>query len=250
MGTTLPSRSLPDAALPDYMPDVWRGRQVNRDIPTLSSGHEKLDRHLPGDGWPLGALTELLTETSGNGEFSLLLPALAAITSKRRWVVLLDPPWVPYAPAMCGHGVALEHVMLIRTQTAEESLWACEQALRGVRGGAVLAWLDDPGFARLRRLQLAARAGHKLAFLFRPMSVTSQASPAALRLQVKGHNTDISISILKCRGKRSGEHIKIRRPQQTPGLAALAEAMPDKRSLLPLPAIAPAEELRLDNQTH
>ena len=71
--------------------------------------------------------------------------------------------------------------MLIRTRTAEESLWACEQALRGVRGGAVLAWQEDPGFARLRRLQLAARAGHKAAFLFRPMLAARQASPAALR---------------------------------------------------------------------
>ena len=255
MGAILPPKpGLPDAALPDYMlnhmPGVWRGRQVSRDIPVLSSGYEKLDRHLPGKGWPLGALTELLTETSGSGEFSLLLPALAAMTSKRRWVVLLDPPWVPYPPAMRGHGVALEHVMLIRTRTVEESLWACEQALRGVRGGAVLAWQNDPGFARLRRLQLAARAGHKSAFLFRPMAATQQASPAALRLQLSGHDTDICISILKCRGKRSSEVIKIRRTQHTPGFAALTEAMPDKRSLLSLPVNVPAEELHLDSRTH
>ncbi len=205
--------ALPDRALPDYLPDVWRGRQISRDIPVLPSGHPKLDRHLPGKGWPLGALTELLTEASGSGEFSLLLPALAAISSKRRWVILIDPPWVPYPPAMYGHGVALDRVMLIRTRTAEESLWACEQALRGVRGGAVLAWQEDPGFARLRRLQLAAKAGHKSAFLFRPMTASGQASPAALRLQIRAQDTDISVSILKCRGKRHHQPIKIRRTQ-------------------------------------
>ncbi len=239
----------PDALLPDYMPDVWRGCQVHRDIPALSSGYAKLDRHLPGKGWPLGALTELLTETSGNGEFSLLLPALAAMTSKRRWVMLLDPPWVPYPPAMLGHGVALERVMLIRTRNVEESLWACEQALRGVRGGAVLAWLEDPGFARLRRLQLAAKAGHKAAFLFRPMVAAQQASPAALRLQVRTQHknairADISISILKCRGRRTSQAIKIRRTQQLPGFAPLSEAIQGSSPSVAVSVTAPSEELR------
>ena len=209
--------ALANPVLADYGPDIWRGRQLRRNIPALSSGHAKLDRHLPGHGWPLGALTELLLETPGAGELSLLLPCLAAITAKRRWVMLLDPPWVPYPPAMHGHGVALDRVMLIRTRTAGESLWACEQALRGVRGGAVLAWQEDPGFARLRRLQLAAKTGRKAAFLFRPMAAASQASPAALRLQVQAHEADTSISILKCRGKRTSEKIRIRRPQQLPG---------------------------------
>ena len=148
--------ALANPVLADYGPDIWRGRQLRRNIPALSSGHAKLDRHLPGHGWPLGALTELLLETPGAGELSLLLPCLAAITAKRRWVMLLDPPWVPYPPAMHGHGVALDRVMLIRTRTAGESLWACEQALRGVRGGAVLAWQEDPGFARLADGKFAA----------------------------------------------------------------------------------------------
>jgi protein ImuA len=203
--------ALPGPVSASYGPDVWRGHQAQRDIPTLPSGHEKLDRHLPGKGWPLGALTELLTGTAGSGEFSLLLPTLAAIGSQRGWVMMIDPPWVPYPPAMHGHGLALDRLMLIRTRTQKESLWACEQALRGVRGGAILAWQDDPGFARLRRLQLAAKAGHKAAFLFRPISASRQASPAALRLQIHAQEADIQISILKCRGHRHMENIHIRR---------------------------------------
>lgn len=244
--------SLPEftPGAPNYGPDVWRGRQVRRNIPVLSSGHAKLDRHLPGQGWPLGALTELLSETPGAGEFSLLLPALAAITAQGRWLMLLDPPWVPYPPAMHGHGVALERVMLIRTRSNEESLWACEQALRGVRGGAVLAWFDDPGFARLRRLQLAAKAGHKAAFLFRPMTATRQASPAALRLQVKAHEGGIRVSILKCRGANSHETISIRRPQQLPGYAALSGPVPESNPPVPESIPETTEEHRNDIPTH
>ncbi|MFT5140316.1 MAG: protein ImuA [Lysobacterales bacterium] len=232
------------------MPDVWRGHQINRNIPVLASGHARLDRHLPGGGWPLGALTELLTETSGNGEFSLLLPTLAMMTSKRRWVMLIDPPWVPYPPAMHGHGVALDRVMLIRTRTVKESLWASEQALRGVRGGAVLFWQEDPGFARLRRLQLAAKAGHKAAFLFRPMTSSQQASPAALRLQVRAHEADINISILKCRGKRTSKQIRIRRSQQLPGFAALSKAIAESKSQSPASPPSRLEDPHIENHTH
>ena len=201
-----------------YMPDVWRGCQLSRGIPAVSTGHAKLDRYLPGRGWPLGFLTELLAETPGTGEFSLLLPVLAGATSKGQWVVLVDPPWVPYPPAMRGHGVALERVMLIRTDTVQESLWACEQALRGVHGGAVLAWQENPGFTRLRRLQLAAKAGRKAAFIFRPPPAARQSSPAVLRLQLGAEMGGIRIRVLKCRGHRPAGSLLIRRSQCLPGM--------------------------------
>jgi len=202
------------------VPDVWSGRRARRDIPALSTGHARLDRCLPGRGWPLGALTELLARTPGAGEFSLLLPSLAGVTARGQWVALIDPPWVPYPPAMRGHGIALERVMLIRTRSRGESLWACEQALRGVRGGAVLVWQEDPGFTRLRRLQLAAKAGHKTAFVFRPPAAAEQSSPAALRLQLDADPEGTRITVLKCRGRRPAGPLVVRRSRHLPGMAA------------------------------
>lgn len=231
MGAALP-------VSPDSMPDVWRGRRARRDVPALSTGHAKLDRRLPGLGWPLGAVTELFAEPPGAGEFSLLLPALASMSSRGQWVVLVDPPWIPYPPAMRGHGVALEHVLLVRTRTAEESLWACEQALRGVRGGAVLAWQPDPGFTRLRRLQLAAKAGHKIAFVFRPLNAAIAPSPAMLRLQVTADQAGSRIRILKCRGRQPSRSLLISGTPHFPGMQALAAAAGDgaQASLPPVPA--------------
>jgi cell division inhibitor SulA/protein ImuA len=180
-----------------------------------------LDRHLPGGGWPLGALSELLTQTSGGGEFSVLLPALASLTGRGQWVALVDPPWIPYPPAMQGHGVRLDHLMLIRTHNPQESLWACEQVLRGMGGGAVLAWQENPGFARLRRLQLAARSGHKAAFLFRPLQAGRQPSPAALRLELEVDTHGTRITVLKCQGHRPTGTLLVRRPACLPGAAHL-----------------------------
>lgn len=222
--------------------EVWRGRRHRSNMAVVPTGHARLDRQLPGNGWPLGALTELLTDTPGNGELSLLFPLLADVTARGQWAVLVDPPWVPYPPAIHGHGIALERVLLVRTHTPQESLWACEQALRGVRGGAVLAWQDNPGFTRLRRLQLAAKAGHKAAFLFRPVSAARHTTPAALRLQLDA-DADASgtrITLLKGRGLQPGSSVLIPRDPHVPGgtitlVTGIPQAIPDPLQLNPQP---------------
>ncbi|MCJ7814890.1 MAG: translesion DNA synthesis-associated protein ImuA, partial [Xanthomonadales bacterium] len=155
----------------DSTPLLWKGRQTSHHGQhALPSGHANLDTHLPGRGWPLGAISELISLNPGLGEFRLLFPALANLGRQGQWVILVDPPWIPYPAALRGHGLLLERLLLVRTRGGRETLWACEQALRNGRGGAVLAWPEQIGFARLRRLQMAAESSAKLAFLFRPES--------------------------------------------------------------------------------
>jgi len=191
---------------------LWRGREPNRSQRALATGHKLLDARLPGGGWPVGAVTELITGQPGLGEFSLLFPALSQLSGNGHWLILIDPPWIPYPAALHGHGLALERLLLIRTGNRRESLWACEQALHGSQGGAVLAWPEQAGFARLRRLQLAAEAGAKLAFLFQPQQALDAASPAALRLYLQSDEAGTRIDILKCRGTRPGEPTWIAHP--------------------------------------
>jgi len=191
---------------------LWRGREPNRRQRTLATGHKLLDTRLPGGGWPVGAITELIADQPGLGEFSLLFPVLSQLDSSGQWLILIDPPWIPCPAALHGHGLSLERLLLVRTGNARESLWACEQALRGSQGGAVLAWPEQAGFARLRRLQLAAEAGAKLAFLFLPQQALASASPAALRLHLQGDERGLRIDVLKCRGNRPGEPVRIMRP--------------------------------------
>ena len=186
-------------------PRLWRGWESDRNQRTLHTGHTRLDARLPGNGWPVGAVTELITNQPGLGEFSLLFPALSEISRNGQWLILVDPPWIPYPAALHGRGLALERLLLVRTTSTKESLWACEQALHGSQGGAVLAWPQQAGFARLRRLQLAAEANAKLAFLFRPEKSMTSASPAALRMHLQGDKHGTRIDILKCRGSQPGK---------------------------------------------
>lgn len=201
-------------------PLLWQGSRNLSRTPTLPTGHRRLDRTLSGGGWPLGALTELLVAREGVGEISLLLPTLARVSREGGWTVLVDPPWTPYPPALHGQGLDLARLLVVSTRDAKESLWACEQALRGVRGGVVLSWLDGgrhkAGFPHLRRLQLAARNGHKAAFLFRPARVAGQSTPAALRLHLDADERHQHLTVLKCRGTHQGTRLRLRRPHAEP----------------------------------
>lgn len=194
-------------------PLLWRGKQVSHHIVTLGTGYASLDKALPGNGWPRGAITELLMDTVACGELSLLLPALAQLSQAKQWISMIDPPWIPYPSALHGRGLALEKLLLVHTKDRAESLWACEQVVRGISGGAMLAWPDALSFSEMRRLQLAAERTQKTIFLFQDGKAANASSPAALRLQLTADDGDLQIRVLKCRGQRPVSSIRIRRSQ-------------------------------------
>ncbi len=198
-------------------PQLWKGRRANHTQRTLATGNAGLDARLPGCGWPLGAVSELICAKPGLGELGLLLPTLARMSEQGQWIIMIDPPWIPYPASLHGHGLSLKQLLLVRTRQEKESLWACEQALSNGRSGAVLAWPERISFTRLRRLQLAAGSSGKLAFLFRPKHALTAASPAALRLQLEpGGRHGTRINVLKCRGKRPPESAWIPSPYAWP----------------------------------
>jgi hypothetical protein len=201
-------------------PDVWRGATFAR-VVAEPSGHPTLDAHLPGGGWPVGALTELLLETEGIGELGLVMPWLGRLTRAGGRVALIDPPHLPFAPALAEAGLVLPRTLVVRPQSAEGGLWALEQTLRNGSCGAVIGWhgfagegraieargtvlsRSDLGIAELKRLQLAAESGRTTALLFRPATVATQPSTAALRMKLSaGRNGQLQIDLMKARGGR------------------------------------------------
>jgi protein ImuA len=162
---------------------VWQGDQLahasERSVP---SGHAVLDAQLPGAGWPAGSLTELLVEQGGVGEMRLVAPALRALTAQAgRHVLLVAPPWRPYACALKTWGLALERVIWVRA-AEDEAAWVAEQALKQEGMGAVLLWQTKARADAVRRLQVAAQDSQALAFLVRPLAARNQSSPAPLRM--------------------------------------------------------------------
>jgi len=195
-------------------PRVWRGQGGGQQWQGLESGYPKLDRHLPGGGWPLHALTEILLGQYGMGELQLLMPALSRLSrsepqsdrsteaGEAGWITWINPPFEPYPPALLQWGVNLARVLLVRPKTADEALWAAEQALSSGNCAAVLLWSNALDDTASRRLQLAAEKGCSWAIAFRSLKARTQSSAAALRLELMAGTDGTDVSILKSRGGR------------------------------------------------
>ena len=191
-------------------PRLWRGRNPAQGMAGLASGYERLDRHLPGGGWPQHALTEILTEHYGIGELRLLMPALAALStadnsagfSEPGWIAWVAPPFQPYPPALQQWGIDLSHMLIVRPKTDKEVLWSAEQALSSGTCAAVLLWPEQLDDQSSRRLQLAAEKGNSWAIAFRPLTARSEPSAAALRIELQVNASGTRLSIVKSRGGR------------------------------------------------
>lgn len=190
----------PPPSLQDLLhhPRIWRGLSP-ASLGDQRTGFAALDRQLPGRGWPRGGLIELLAARPGSGELRLLQPVLRA--EAQCWI---QPPHIPYAPALGRAGIPLERLLLIRPRSEDEALWAATRVLRSGVYPQVLAWLSTHCMTALRRLQLAAEVGGTRLFLFRPVAALRQPSPAVLRLYLEPAHQGLYIRILKCRGGQPG----------------------------------------------
>ena len=202
-----------------------------RELPThqiadagIGTGFPALDDLLADGGWPIGGLVELLCEDCGIGELRLLSPALATLTTDKRSIAWINPPHLPYAPALQAAGIDPARVLLVRAKDHAETLWAFEQSSKSGACSAVLGWLEPSAgehprseaagrgiaprmkeprlrFTEIRRLQFAAKQGRTWANLFRPIGASGEASAAELRLRLGPLSEDrLNVDIVKRRG--------------------------------------------------
>lgn len=232
----------------DQRPDLWRGRGLSTTLPAgVPTGFAALDEALPWRGWPPHSLSEVLTAQPGVG-LGLLLPMLIRLSRRevqesRRWLLLVDPPFIPYAPALAAQGLELEQFLVV--QGGADGFWAMEQGLRSGDCAVVVGWASGinrdgraggagpraqgsprPGPERrrrgsgadrpsvLRRLQLAADAGDTPMVLLREIAAAERPSPAALRIVAATLPEGLELRLLKLRGARAGARLVLRAADQ------------------------------------
>lgn len=233
-GGTVPGRAELLAQPTRLHPGLWRAQgwgTSGAHAGALPSGFAALDAELPGGGWPVRVLTELLLPEPGIGEIRLLAPMLAPLARSGRAVMLFDPPAEVNAVALAELGWPPGQCVVVRLRHASpqrpsagaglrkarrvvsgaELCWAVEQALRSGQLGAVLAW---PGAAArpeaLRRMQLAAQSHEGPAFLLRELAAHVQPSPAPLRLVLKPAGADdLQLQIVKRKGPAMAQPLRL-----------------------------------------
>lgn len=220
---------LSPATGPGDLSQVWRAAELGRvDGTGVSTGHAALDAQLPGGGWPVGAMIEVLQEQAGAHEWQLLLPALVRLAGAHSGpMVLVGAPYVPFGPALEARGLPGERLLWVDVAASAARLWACEQALRCFDAAAVLAWLPQARASALRRLHMAAQDGGKLFFVFRHVTAQHEFSAASLRLLLGGIDK-MTVDIFKRRGPPLPAPLLL--PARSTRLAALLAASHARRS--------------------
>ena len=199
----------------------------------MPTGHAALDAQLPGGGWPLGSMVEVLQQRTGQHVWQLLLPGLVQATTRQVGpVVLVGAPYEPFGPSLRAQGLAPERLLCVRAERTAARLWATEQALRCAEVAGVLAWLPQARSAELRRLHMAAHQQGRLLFVFRGMDARNDASPAHVRLAIEGLDR-IEVRILKRRGPPLETTLSL--PAHSQRLAALLDARKRRTATPPAP---------------
>src|SRR5690625_123465 len=181
-------------------PLLWRASQLAHPYEnTQPSGHPHLDAHLPGHGWPVGAVIELLSSHPGIGELQLLKPVLQTLDGQRS-LILLNPPYPPSSLCLQQWFTSTTPVWSVHTPDAKDTLWTAEKILQHDACALLLCWANDIRPMALRRLQWAARQSNVLFFLFRHAHAKYIASIAPLRILLQPAPAGIRLSLLKRRG--------------------------------------------------
>lgn len=189
-------------------PSLWRASQLARGRGrVVDTGYPALSAELPGGGWPLGALVDLLVQQPGVGELRLLRPALSG--AGNRPIALVQPPHTPDGLGLSYIGLAIDQVLRIKTPTSADALWSAEQILRAGSCSALVFWAQYAQSSSLRRLHLAAQSSETLFVMVRPLAAAQDASPALLRLALRPSADGLSIDIVKRRGPARAESLSI-----------------------------------------
>lgn len=246
---------------------LWRGSSLGAATdPTLPSGFAALDAQLPGGGWPLRAVTELLTPQPGVLEWRLLAPALAAwwdgqalpaagcrpspgrrarqATPVLRSLLLVNPPHMPHLPGLQALGLPPSALIWVAAGTPADRLWATEQAIKS--HVAVLAWLPEARPEQIRRLQVGGQSSDAPAFLLRPERSAQQSSAAPLRLVLRpGEGWELDVHLLKRRGPAHEGWLKLAAvPGAVEPLLTAAKRKPQPAPApTPTPVSPPTERL-------
>jgi protein ImuA len=185
---------------------LWRGSHAKRNIinhqKSINTGYKSINKQLHSNGWPLGTTNEFGIMQHGIGELRLLIPALreAQEVSQQKQIILVAPPYTPFAPALVKEGLELGSLTIIKTRTLKDSLWATEQSLIANCCAAVICWTGTHKINNhdLRRLQLAAEKTRSWSVLFRHSNCLEESSVSGLRIQLNSNSySKLELNILK-----------------------------------------------------
>jgi protein ImuA len=191
----------------------------------LSTGWSELDKILPENGLRRGGLVEWLASAPGSGAGTLALAAAREAARDGGPVVVVESRSEFYPPAAALAGIELAQLIVVRVRTAQDEIWAVDQALRCPAVGSVVCWTERFDQRGRRRWQLSAEAGAGLGLLICPERIRHEACWAEVRLLVEPLVSEqgrrLRVEVLRCRGGAAGQTVELELDHETSALPAV-----------------------------
>ena len=192
--------------------NLWRGNELIEHqaiFPTgIDTGFNELNSKLSDDGWPASGVTEILYDRLGNGELSLLFPALRHFSQQDKWLIWIAPPLNLNAPALTRNSIDINKILLVHPRSAQDRLWCTEEALKSQTASAVLTWPTHLKSEHVRRLEVTAKQHSVPCFLFRNNGLMN--SPCSLRLHVCNMDQNLAkVTVLKRKRGWSAKPVEV-----------------------------------------
>jgi protein ImuA len=127
-------------------------------------GVAKVDALLPGCALARGGFHELLGD---QGAITSFLAALLGSEKSIQHVLWITPSPDIYPSGLAQLGLSHRRLTIAWTRQTDNRLWAMEEALKDLPGGAVVAEVEQADLTETRRLQLAAESCGSIGFLVR-----------------------------------------------------------------------------------
>jgi len=181
---------------------IWRGTELGSAVTSvLTTGWPALDAELPGGGWPMRAVSEVLAAQPYALEWRLLSPTLRRVATAGGQMVAIGPARHPHLPGLLHEGMVERQFIWIQAEAPSERLWVTEQLIKSNSAGAIVAWLPQARQEQIRRLQVCAQGCDGPVFLCRPEAARHEASAAPLRVHASvSLDWELRINVFKRRG--------------------------------------------------
>lgn len=127
-------------------------------------GVTEVDALLPGCGLARGGFHELLGD---QGAITSFLAAMLGRQKSIQHVLWVTPSPDIYPGGFAQLGLSHRRLTIAWTRQTDNRLWAMEEALKDLPGGAVVAEIEQADLTESRRLQLAAESSGSIGFLVR-----------------------------------------------------------------------------------
>lgn len=212
---------------------VWQGQMQPVSEQMCTSGYPELDEWLQG-GMPKQGVVAIDTDV-GIGEMRLLLPyALTRQTQQNKLLVLISPPLQINGEMLAQLGFDLSQVLLLTPESQQDALWAAEQCLKSDCCHTVLSWLADLEIHQIKRLQLAAKQGNAVQFIFQQQHNYSQSLPVTMSLSLHAQPKGLRIKMNKRIGSWLHQHLDLDLQRYWPAFK-LPEEQHKHNNIIPFP---------------